>query len=69
MDRVPVQAPFMFLSEGKRAHDYESHQDKSGYDVLHHGDHSRELAHYVIGDRGRSRQRAERPIEIGRPME
>jgi hypothetical protein len=59
----------MFLSEGKRAHDHESHQDKSGYDVLHHGDHSRELAHYVIGDRGRSRQRAERPIEIGRPME
>jgi hypothetical protein len=36
-----MQAPIMFLGEGKRAHDHQSHQDKSGYDILHHGYHSR----------------------------
>jgi hypothetical protein len=65
----------MFLGEGKQAHDHQSRQDKSGYEVLHHGYHSTGLAHYVGGDRaakddehrGRSRQRAARPIEPGQP--
>jgi len=30
----------MFLGEGKRANDHQSKQDKSGYDILHHGYHS-----------------------------
>src|SRR5258706_15929856 len=70
-----MQAPFVFLGEGKQAHDHQSRQDKSGYEVLHHGYHSTGLAHYVVGDRAakddehrrRSRQRAARPIEPGRP--
>jgi|SRR6476646_8389504 hypothetical protein len=65
----------MFLSGGKQDHDNQSHYGASGYDVLHHGYHSTGLAHYVVGDRaakddehrGRSRQRAARPIEPGRP--
>jgi hypothetical protein len=65
----------MFLGEGKQAHDHQGHQDESGYEVLHHGYHSTELAHCVAGDRaagddehrGRSRQRAAGPIEPGRP--
>ena len=51
---MPVQAPFMFLGEGKQAHDHQSHQDKSGYEVMHHGYHSTGLVHYVVGDRGQS---------------
>src|SRR5437879_4945692 len=59
----------MFLGEGKQAHDDQSRQDKSGYEVLRHGYHSTGLVHYVVGDRaakddehrGRSRQRAARP--------
>ncbi|WP_256570599.1 hypothetical protein [Bradyrhizobium sp. CCGUVB1N3] len=35
-----MQAPLMFLGEGKHANDHQAHQDKSGYDVLHHGYHS-----------------------------
>jgi hypothetical protein len=31
----------MFLGEGKHANNHQSHQDKSGYDILHHGYHSR----------------------------
>jgi hypothetical protein len=27
----------MFLGEGKHANDHQTHQDKSGYDILHHG--------------------------------
>jgi len=46
-DRAPVQAPFMSLGEGNQAHDHQSRQDKSGYEVLHHGYHSTGLAHYV----------------------
>jgi hypothetical protein len=38
-----MQAPFMFLGEGKHAHDHQSHQDKSGYDVVRHGCYSRAL--------------------------
>ena len=65
-----MQAPIMFLGEGKQAHDHQSRQNKSVYEVLHHGYHSTGLAHYVVGDRatkddehrGRSRQRAARPI-------
>ena len=76
IDRVPVQAPIMFLGEGKQAHDHQSRQDKSGYEVLHHGYHSTGLAHYVVGDRaakddehrGRSRQRAARPIRARSTM-
>jgi hypothetical protein len=30
----------MFLGEGKHANNHQSHQDKSGYDILHHGYHS-----------------------------
>jgi hypothetical protein len=60
----------MFLGVGKQAHDHQSRQDKSGYEVLHHGYHSTGLAHYLVGDRvakddehpGRRRQRAARPI-------
>jgi len=29
----------MFLGEGKHAHNHQSHQDESGYDVLHLGYH------------------------------
>jgi len=41
----------MFLGEGKQAHDHQSRQNKSVYEVLHHGYHSTGLAHYVAGDR------------------
>ena len=66
MERAPVQAPFMLLGEGKQAHDHQSRQDKSGYEVLLHGYHSTGLAHYRAGGRaakddehhGRGRQRA-----------
>jgi hypothetical protein len=30
----------MFLGEGKHANDHQTHQDKSGYDIPHHGYHS-----------------------------
>jgi hypothetical protein len=30
----------MFLGEGKHANDQQTHQDKSGYDIPHHGWHS-----------------------------
>jgi hypothetical protein len=30
----------MLLGEGKHANDHEACQDKSGYDILHHGYHS-----------------------------
>jgi hypothetical protein len=38
----------MFLGEGKHANDYQTHQDKFGYDILHHGYHS---GHLVMFDR------------------
>ena len=74
-DQVAIQAFMVLLGEGKQAHDHQSRQNKSVYEVLHHGYHSTGLAHYVVGDRaakddehrGRSRQRAARPIEPGRP--
>jgi hypothetical protein len=42
----------MFLGEGKQAQDHQSRQDKSGYEVLHHGYHSTGLAvtNYSRGD-------------------
>jgi hypothetical protein len=66
----------MFLGEGKQAHDHQSRQNKSVYEVLYHGYHSTGLAHYVAGDRaakdderrGRSRQRAARPIRAPSTM-
>ena len=42
----------MFLVEGKIAHENQSNQDTSGYDVLRHGCHSTGLMHCVTGDRG-----------------
>ena len=41
----------MFLGVSKHAHDNDSHYDKSGDEVLHHGCHSTGLAHYEVGDR------------------
>ena len=66
----------MFLGEGKQAHDQQSRQNKSVYEVLRHGYHSTGLAHYVVGDRatkddehrGRSRQRVARPIRARSTM-
>ncbi len=66
----------MFLGEGKQAHDHQSRQNQSVYEVLHHGYHSTGLAHYVVGDRaakhdehrGRSRQRAARRIRARSTM-
>ena len=39
-EQMPAPAPFMFLVEGKIAHENYSHYDTSGYSVLHHGCHS-----------------------------
>jgi len=66
----------MFLGEGKQAHDHQSRQNKSVYEVLYHGSHSTGLAHYVAGDRatkdderrGRGRQRAARQIRAPSTM-
>ncbi|MBV9558959.1 MAG: hypothetical protein JOY90_00620 [Bradyrhizobium sp.] len=41
----------MSLGEGKQAHDNQSHQDTSGYDVLHHGRHSKRLTNDVVSNR------------------
>ena len=41
----------MFLGVSHHAHDNESHYDKSGYEVLHHGCNSTGLAHYEVDDR------------------
>ncbi|HLG85111.1 MAG TPA: hypothetical protein VKY22_29275 [Bradyrhizobium sp.] len=41
LELMPVHAKFvMFLGVGKKAHENESRQDASGYDVLHDGSHS-----------------------------
>src|SRR5258706_9979946 len=52
-----VPAFMVLLGEGKQAHHHQSRQDKSGYEVLHHGYHSTGLAHYVAGDRSRDDDR------------
>ena len=36
----------MFLGISKHAHDNQSHYDKSGYEILHHGCDSTGLARY-----------------------
>jgi hypothetical protein len=59
----------MFLGEGKRAHDHQSHQDKSGYDILHHGYHSRGLAHYVATARPKMMNTVAAVNAAGRPIE
>jgi hypothetical protein len=33
----------MFLGEGKHANEHQTHQDKSGYDIPHHGTHFRAI--------------------------
>jgi hypothetical protein len=41
-DQAPVPALSMLLvGEGKQAHDNQSRYDTPGYEVLHHGCHSR----------------------------
>jgi hypothetical protein len=39
-DQVTIPAFMVLLGEGKQAHQNQSRQDTSGYDVLHHGCHS-----------------------------
>ena len=39
-DQVAIPAFMVLLGEGKQAHQNQSRQDTSGYDVLHHGCHS-----------------------------
>ena len=41
----------MFLGISKYAHENQSHDDKSGYDILHHDCHSTWLARYEVSDR------------------
>jgi hypothetical protein len=36
-DQVAIPAFMVLLGEGKQAHQNQSRQDTSGYDVLHHG--------------------------------
>jgi hypothetical protein len=40
LNQVAIPAFMVLLGEGKQAHQNQSRQDTSGYDVLHHGCHS-----------------------------
>jgi hypothetical protein len=51
-EQMPVATKFvMLLGVGKHAHENQSCQNTSGYEILHHGCHSTGLAHCALADR------------------